>query len=201
MVLKNLGPQVQNAWKSLRPTTKEMLESGLEGDKNSMTRKQRSAYDAQSDWELSRLLDALDERVFESEHAKSDEDLIELSNLAEACVNLLEEKTESAEIFIRLAQRALRVSDYAKIDSLSDMLLERFSSSEVGEVIRQTEAPQIKAIAYETLAVMPTSAIEPLLKDPLYFEIACNVLEQQMVEFESEDARRLLEGMTPNFDF
>ena len=201
MMIKNLGLKVETAWKSLRPVTKEMLVRSLKPEGKKTSRKNRASYDAHSDWEISRLLDALDKQTVDARKEKADLDIDEMNNLAEACANVLQEKTESAEIFIQLANRALARSDYAKIDKLSDALLERFSASEIGEVIRQTEAPQIRAIAYETLAVMQTSSIEPLLKDPLYFEIACNVLEQQMVEFENEDARRVLERMSPGFDF
>ena len=40
---------------------------------------------------------------------------------------------------------------------------------------------------------MPTANLLPLLDDPLYFEIARNALEQQAFEYESEDARDVLE--------
>ena len=31
--------------------------------------------------------------------------------------------------------------------------MERFSAAEIAEIVRQTDAPQIRAIAYETLAL------------------------------------------------
>ena len=67
-------------------------------------------------------------------------------------------------------------------------------------MIRQTEMAQIRAIAYETLAVLPTTLIVPLLEDPLYFEIACNALEQQAIEFESDEARKVLDHLGNEFD-
>ncbi len=115
--------------------------------------------------------------------------------MADLCANVLESQTESAEVFIQLAQRALARNNFKKIDALSDVLFERFTSGEIAEVIRQTNMPQIKAIAYETLVVLPVSLIIPLLDDPLYFEIACNALEQQAVEFESDEARSVLEEL------
>ena len=200
MMTKNFGTQVKDAWKSLRPMTKQLIVRVLEPGKK-RTKNQSSLYDAHADWEISRLLDALDEQVVESKKAKTESDLDEINQLADVCASVLADKTESAEIFIQLAKRALNRNDYAKIDSLADALAERFSASEVAEVIRQTDVPQIKAISYETLAVTSTAAIAPLLKDPLYFEIACNVLEQQLIEFENMEAGRVLEQMSPNFNF
>jgi hypothetical protein len=53
--------------------------------------------------------------------------------------------------------------------------------------------PQIRAIAYETLSLLPVPAIVPLLDDPLYADIAANALEQKAFEYESEEARDALE--------
>jgi hypothetical protein len=72
-------------------------------------------------------------------------------------------------------------------------LSERFSSGEIAEIIRQTDVPQIRAIAYETLALLPVPVILPLLEDPLYSDIAANALEQKAYEYDSEEARDLLD--------
>lgn len=199
MMIKGLGLQVENAWKNLRPMTKEMLVRVMKPQKQALRNKNYS-YDPHADWEISRLLDALDlEAVASKVGQQPQKSLVEINDLAEACASVLESKTESAEIFIQLAKRALSRNDYNKIDRLSNVLMERFSASEIAEVIRQTEAPQVRAIAYETLAVMSTSSIKPLLKDPLYFEIACNVLEQQAVEFEKDEAALILEQLAVDF--
>ncbi|MDH3492695.1 MAG: hypothetical protein OEM82_04030 [Acidobacteriota bacterium] len=189
MTIKNLGKQVETIWKDLRPLTKEMLVKAL----NKNFKKQTFSYDAHSDWELSSLLTALDEEV----RVKSPDlrTASELRDLAETCAEVLEAQTESAEVFIQLAERALARNDFAKIDKLADVLFERFSAGETAEVIRQTKLAQIRAIAFETLAVLPVTLITPLLDDPLYFDIACNALEQQAIEFESEEARRILEQL------
>ncbi len=200
MMIKNFGSQVENAWKSLRPMTKELIVGILKPGKKPL-RKPGSHYDPHADWEISRLLDALDEQAVAEGNAKTLREINELNRLAEVCAGVLAEKTESAEIFIQLAKRALKRNDYVKIDKLADALYKRFTASEVAEIIRQTDVPQIKAICYETLAVSPTAAIAPLIEDPLYFEIACNVLEQQFVEFENAEAGRILDKMSPNFDF
>jgi len=186
---KNLGKEVETIWNDLRPMTKEML---VKASKTNL-KKQTISYDAHADWELSSLLTALDEEV----RGKTADigNASELRDLAETCAKVLEAQTESAEVFIQLAERALARNDFAKIDELADVLFERFSAGETSEVIRQTKLPQIRAIAFETLAVLPVTLITPLLDDPLYFEIACNVLEQQAIEFESDEARQVLEQL------
>ena len=189
MSLKNFGKQVETVWKDLRPITKKMLVKALKTN----LKKPTFSYDAHSDWELSNLLNALDQEVGQKDSRKVND--TELRNLAEICASVLESQTESAEVFIQLAKRALARNDFSKIDELADVLFERFSSGETAEVIRQTRLPQIRAIAFETLAVLPVTLITPLLEDPLYFEIGCNVLEQQAVEFDSDEARHVLEQL------
>ena len=146
---------------------------------------QRYAYDAHADWELSRLLEVLDER--------SRSDSPDAAELAETCARILEEQSGSAEVFIQLASRAIAQADYNRLEKMADRLFERFSAGEIAEVVRQTDIPQIRAIAFETLAMLPVDLIEPLLDDPLYSEIAANSLEQKAFEFDSEEARELLD--------
>jgi hypothetical protein len=189
MSLKNLGKQVESVWKDLRPMTKKMLVKALKTSRKKPT----FSYDAHSDWELSNLLNAIDQEVQVDNPNISDKS--DLVDLAEICATVLESQTESAEVFIQLMRRALARNDFAKIDELGHVLHERFTAGETAEVIRQTKMPQIKAIGFETLAVMPVALITPLLEDPLYFDIACNVLEQQAIEFESDEARRVLEKL------
>ncbi len=199
MTIKNLGKRVEVLWKDLRPVTKKMLVRAMRTDK--FASKQTFSYDAHIDWELSGLLDALDEQVEASESIKDTGELNQINHLVAVCASVLETQTSSAEVFIQLAKRALSKNDFVKIDQLADALFERFSVGEIAEIIRQTELAQIRAIAYETLAVMPATTIEPLLNDPLYFEISCNVLEQQTIEFESDAARKILENLESGFGF
>ena len=189
MTFKNFGKEVESIWNDLRPMTKEMLVKAL----NTNIQKPTFSYDAHADWELSNLLNALDHEVRQKDPEKTDAK--DLRNMAEVCANVLEAQTESAEVFIQLARRALAKNDFAKIDSLADALFDRFTAGETAEIIRQTKMPQIRAIAFETLAVLPVTLIGPLLDDPLYFDIACNVLEQQAVEFESAEAKQILEQL------
>ena len=69
----------------------------------------------------------------------------------------------------------------------------RYSSSEIAEIVRQTDLPQIRAIAYETLSMLPIPVILPLLDDPLYAGIAAASLEQKAYEFDSDEAREILD--------
>lgn len=193
-MIKDLGTGIVSVWEGLRPETKKMLVGVLESKTvPTQPASQRYSYDAHADWELSRLLSALDEQSRTPGSGKNDEILNEISQLADTCVRVLEAQSGSAEVFIQLAERAIKKHDYNKLDALSDRLAERFSAGEIAEVVRQTEVPQIRAIAYETLAMLPVGLLVSLLDDPLYADIAANSLEQKAFEFESEEARDVLE--------
>ena len=189
MLIKNLGPQVERVWEGLRPNTKRLLAGALKSGNPLPAKAQPSNYnyDAHADWELSRLLAALDERT-RSKTGASD-----AAELAETCARILEEQSGSAEVFIQLATRAIAQADYDRLEKMADRLFERFSAGEIAEVVRQTELPQIRAIAFETLSMLPVELIEPLLGDPLYANIAANALEQKAFEYDSEEARDVLE--------
>ena len=194
MMIKDLGSRVVSVWEGLRPETKKMLVGVLESKTvPTQTPSQRYSYDAHADWELSRLLSALDEQSKNPGTGRDGEVLNEISQLADTCVRVLEAQSGSAEVFIQLAERAIKKHDYNRLDALSDRLAERFSAGEIAEVVRQTEVPQIRAIAYETLAMLPVPLLVGLLDDPLYADIAANSLEQKAFEFESDEARDVLE--------
>ncbi len=195
MMIKDLGAGVVSVWEGLRPITKKMLEGVMDAGSTTQPSNsaQRFSYDAHADWELSRLLFALDAQSKKSASKKKGKVLNEIAQLAETCVLVLEAQSGSAEVFIQLAERAIRQHDYNKLDKLADRLSERFSSGEIAEVVRQTDVPQIRAIAYETLALLPVPVILPLLEDPLYSDIAANALEQKAYEYDSEEARDLLD--------
>jgi hypothetical protein len=151
--------------------------------------------DAHADWELSRLLTALDEQSRTKEAKENPANLAEIRQLANACAGVLESQSASAEVFIQLAEREIKANNYNRLDKLADLLAQRYSAGEIAEIVRQTDAPQIRAIAYETLAMMPVQSILPLLDDPLYSGIATGALEQKAFEFESEEARDILEQL------
>lgn len=195
MLIKDIGGRVASVWEGLRPVTRKMLVRALQsvGSTSTLTTPSKFQYDAHADWEVSRLLTALDERSRSAEVKNDASELTEISQLASTCVRILETQTASAEVFIQLATRAIQANDYAHLDKLGDLLAQRFSASEIAEIVRQTDLPQIRAIAYETLAMMPISAVTTLLDDPLYAGIAASSLEQRAFEFDSEEARIALE--------
>ena len=200
MIIKDLGPAVVSVWDGLRPITKKMLVGALQssGSNPSNNPTQKFSYDAHADWEVSRLLLALDEQSHKAASKKNPAKLGEIAELAETCVRVLEAQSGSAEVFIQLAERAIRKHDYNKLDKLSDRLFERFSAGEIAEIVRQTEMPQIRAIAYETLALLPVATLLPLLDDPLYTDIGVSALEQKAFEYDSEEARDALEQYFPD---
>lgn len=192
--MKSFGKRVATVWKGLRPTTRKMIVGALElyRGEGSSPPKKKYLYDTRADWELSRLLTVLDEQTTASETREDEKKFIEISQLAETCAGVLEAQTESAEVFIQLAARAVRRSDFDQIDHLGGILMERFPVSEIAEIIRQSDLPQIQALAYEALAVRPPDTLVPLLRDPAYSGIAANSLEQQAVEFGSVEAESIL---------
>jgi hypothetical protein len=197
MMIKDFGARVVSVWEGLRPLTKKMLVGALQATVSnpSNTPRQKFSYDAHADWELSRLLSALDDQTKDAEIKNDAQKLREIRSLADACALVLQERSESAEVFVQLAERTLLRHDYKKIDVLADILAKRFSVGEIAEIIRQTELPQIRAIAFETLALLPSAALVTLLDDPVYHEIAHLALEQQAFEFDNEEAQQILEQM------
>lgn len=195
MTIHELGPRVSSVWDGLRPVTRKMLVGALQssGSGSITSKTPKFSYDAHADWEVSRLLSALDEQSRSAEARRDPAKLNELNQLAETCVRVLEAQSASAEVFIQLAERAIKQNDYDRLDRLGDHLSERFSAGEIAEIVRQTELPQIRAIAYETLAMMPVPSLYQLLDDPLYAGIAAASLEQKAYEFDSEEARNVLD--------
>jgi len=110
MTIKDFGTRVEDVWKGLRPRTRRMVVGALQtggAGSSTIAGAQTFSYDAHADWELSRLLTALDERAAEAEAKENPEHLRELRRMANACARVLEAKTESAEVFIQLVTRAL----------------------------------------------------------------------------------------------
>lgn len=195
MTISEFGQRVVSVWEGLRPVTRKMLVGALQssGAGSGSQTPRKFSYDAHADWEVSRLLTALDERSRAIDIRSDRETLDEIKQLAETCVRVLEAQSASAEVFIQLAERAIKSNDYNRLDKLGDHLAQRYSAAEIAEIVRQTEMPQIRAIAYETLAILPVPALLPLLSDPLYAGIAGAALEQKAFEFESDEARDVIE--------
>lgn len=201
MTIKDFGTQVENVWAGLRPRTQKLIVGAMQSaqvNNSSLSNfnfNRSFLYDAHADWELCRLLKVLDERASQTEAHQSPQNLSEIRKMADVCARVLTTQTESAEAFIQLSTRALRRFDFAAIDKLADILNARYSAGEVAEIARQTELAAVRALAMESLAQFPTSRLIPLFDDPLYAEIAQNALEQQAIEYESTEARQLLEEL------
>ena len=114
MTIKDFGARVESVWEGLRPMTKKMLVGALQTNINSP--KPKFSYDLQSDWELSSLLSVLEEQINTAEIKKDTEKYTEIKHLADTVAKVLENQTESAEVFILLAERALKRKDYKKIE-------------------------------------------------------------------------------------
>ena len=199
MTINAFGARVASVWEGLRPITRKLIVGALKArqseTKGNKKISSNATYDARSDWELSRLLAALDERAAE----KSVKDLTpeqakELRQVAETCAAVLQEQTRSAEVFEQLIERAMRASDYARIDALGSILVERFAPGEICELLRQYN-PVARALAHEALTQLPVSSLVSLLNDPLDAEIARDAIERQAFEFGVEEAREVLAMM------
>lgn len=194
MTINAFGARVVSVWEGLRPTTRRLIVGALQARQSELKGNQKASgsvpYDARSDWELSRLLTALDERAAETKELTK-EQVRELRQMAETCASVLQEKTRSAEVFTQLVERSMLANDYKRIDLLGSILVERFAPSEICELIRQAN-PVAKALAYEALTQCQISSLVSLLGDPLDAEIARDAIERQAFEFGNEEAREVL---------
>jgi hypothetical protein len=183
-----LGARVASAWEGLRPSTRAAVESALSTAQ--VARKPANAlHDTRSEWELSRLLAALDDRAVDATARKLDaEQARELVRVADACAFVLHSEARSAEVFAQLLERALRAHDYDDVDALSDTLTARLAPPEMCELARHDD-PALRAIAHEALAQQPTPALVDLLGDPVDAEVARTALELQADDYELEEAR------------
>jgi len=196
-MIEDFGARVASVWEGLRSTTRNMVERALQstGAAAATTtqpqRREARPYDASADWELSRLLAALDERSTEAGASLNAEQEKELRRMADTTALVLQNQTQSAEVFAQLVTRAHRLHDYARIDQLADTLASRFAPSEICELVRNNN-PVVRALAQEALAQTPTSTLIGLLADPIDAEIARDALERQAIEYGSEEARRIV---------
>jgi hypothetical protein len=196
MMIEDFGARVASVWEGLRSTTRNLVEralqsSGAVGAAVASQRSESRPYDASADWELSRLLTALDEHSTEAGASMNAEQEKELRRMADTTALVLQNQAQSAEVFAQLVARAHRLRDYARIDQLADALAARFAPSEICELARSTNEV-VRALAQETLAQTPTSTLIALLGDPIDAETAREALERQAGEYGSEEARRIV---------
>jgi hypothetical protein len=197
MMIEDFGARVASVWEGLSSTTRKLIVGALQTPTTNPTTAAQPHgggarnYDPRSDWELSRLLSALDERVAENGKSLSAEQSREMRHMAETCAALLQHQTRSAEVFAQLVMRAHRVHDFARIDQLADALTARFTASEMCELARHEHAV-IRALAQEALAQSPTGMLVALLADEVDAEIARDALERQADDYGNEEARHLV---------
>jgi hypothetical protein len=183
---EEFGGRVASAWEGLRPTTRTIIERALQPAPASHG---GANYDARSEMELSRLLEALDERAREAGALRLDaEQSRELVRVADACALVLYSGGRSAEVFGQLLERALLARDYGRVDRVSDTLTSRLAPSEICELARNAN-PAVRAIAHEALAQKPPSVLVELLGDPVDAGEAREALEIQADDYDSEEAR------------
>ena len=195
-MIEDFGARVASVWEGLRSTTRNLVERALQSSgaataTHSPQRSESRPYDASADWELSRLLAALDERSVEAGASMNAEQEKELRRMADTTALVLQNQTQSAEVFAQLVARTHRLRDYARLDQLADTLAARFAPSEICELARNNNEV-VRALAQETLAQTPTSTLIGLLADPIDAEVAREALERQAGDYGSEEARRIV---------
>lgn len=196
MTIEDFGARVASVWQGLRPSTRNLVERALStpappqpGTIAGTASRRESIYDARSEWELSRLLAALDERAAEvGAEAMGAELSRDLRRMTETCAAVLNREARSSEVFAQLLERALRVKDYGRVDEVADVMTARLAPSELCETARHLN-PAVRAVAQEALLQLPTAILVALLGDPVDAETARLALESQADEYESEEAR------------
>jgi hypothetical protein len=198
--IDDLGGRIATVWSELRPATRGLVERAVQAAASGTPAIRNFQYDARADLELSRFLAALDDRAAEKIDILDPESGRRLKSLADTCATMLQEKTESAEVFAQLVRRAEMHKDYKRIDALADALTSRFPPSEICELAR-SEDVIVRELANEALARCPVSVLAALLNDPVDSDTARYALRRQVVEYGSEEARRLVTALDQGEDF
>jgi hypothetical protein len=193
-IIEDFGARVENIWKDLRATTRNLVEKAWRttpGGAVALPRTQAAPYDARADSELSGLVVALDEQAKEGIGPAGEERSRKARSMADTCASLLMEQTQSAEIFAKLILRAHAHQDFARIDKIADALAKRLAPSEVCELARSNSVV-VRALAQEVLTQAPASTLAALSRDPVDASEARLALLRQAQEYGSDTARRVL---------
>ncbi|HZE68720.1 MAG TPA: hypothetical protein VE135_04230 [Pyrinomonadaceae bacterium] len=198
LMIEDLGGHVATVWSELRPATRGLVERALQASHNA-SQSRNVPYDARADLELSRFLSALDDRACDAGAVLGSEKERRLRMVADTCALVLQEKTQSAEVFAQLVRRADAQRDYKRIDALADALTTRFAPSEICELARADDV-FVRELANEALARFPTSVLLTLLGDPVDTEVAREALRRQVIEYGSDEARQIVNAIDQNFE-
>jgi hypothetical protein len=193
-MIDDFGDRIATVWSELRPATRGLVERALQAAAGGTQNSRTFQYDARADLELSRFLAALDARAADKTATLDAKTVNKLKSVADTCASVLQEQTESAEVFAQLVRRAQMQKDYKRIDSLADALTSRFPPSEICELAR-SEDVIVRELANEALARCPISVLAGLLNDPVDAETARYALRRQVVEYGSEEARRIVNAL------
>jgi hypothetical protein len=199
-IIDDLGGRIATVWSELRPATRGLVERALQAAATGAPATRTFQYDARADLELSRFLAALDDRASEKKESLDSETGGKLKSVADMCAGMLQEQTESAEVFAQLVKRAEKHKDYKRIDALADALTSRFPPSEICELAR-SEDVIVRELANEALARCPVSVLIGLLNDPVDAETARWALRRQVLEYGSEEARRIVAALDQGEEF
>lgn len=195
VTLEDFGGRVATVWSQLRPTTRQLVERALQSSQTQSSSSGRNVpYDARADLELSKLLEALDEGVSETRVLPGKEETKKLRAVADTCAAVLLEKTQSAEVFVQLIERARLQHDYKRIDALADALASRFAPSEICELVRSQNVV-VRALAQEALTQVPTTVLIGMLHDPVDAAVAREALQRQARDYGSEHARQIINAL------
>ena len=190
MINEKFGSRVTSAWNELRPQTRTLLERAWQSAPPAPVEQSRT-YDPRADRELSKLLAALDEQTQRQDGGSEDESARQARRLADTCVQMLTQQTQSAEVFAQLIQRAHARQQFARLDELANAMALRLAPSELCDMARSPSVV-VRALANEVLTQAPPSLLRALLHDPIDAEVARSVLERQAHEFGLEEAKRTL---------
>lgn len=206
MTIEDFGFRVAIVWQGLHPTTRSLVERALlqravsnnahainntKASAAATPRPPQISADARAEWELSRLLAALDERAIKQDEPLDREGRLELRRVSDACAQVLQHQAQSAEAFAQLLERALNARDYKQVDELADTISRRLNPGEMCELARHPQAA-VRAIAHEALAQVSTETLFQLFNDPVDHEVAHTALIIQADEYNSERARQIL---------
>ena len=190
----DFGSRIATVWSELHPSTRVLVQRALQSPVTGAPATRNFHYDARADLELSRFLAALYDRAAEKSEALDAVTGGRLKSVADTCATVLQEKTESAEVFAQLVRRASNQRDYKRIDVLADALNTRFPPSEICELAR-SEDRIVRELANEALARCPISVLTMLLNDPVDADTARAALRRQIVEYGSEEARQIVNAL------